>query len=873
MAIFKDKISSLIGSQVPDFVLDDHPKFLQFLKTYYSFLEAAELKVTSVQTTDGIQLETETGQDNKLLLDGSRIDSDITPLDEGDKILLESSFFGKFTRGEIVQGQISKATSTVLAEDLNNNRLFIAAQDKFVIGETVLGLSSNASAVINNYRPNPVNNIQELLNFRDPDKAISNFLTQFRDEFLTTLPENLNENVNKRNLIKNVKSLYQNKGTAAGNKIFFRLLFDENAETIYPREQILRVSDGKFTTNKILRVINPIGNTLNLVSRTITGITSNATAIVENATEFLIGSNIVTEFTLNQDSILGTFIVGEDIRGTASDIDDNLIKATISGIPVSKIITNDGALHSIAEQTTITGGGDGAIIQTRSIGSGPLTEIIIDNSGSNYNIGDELVFTNTNTNGGGAAGFISVVNGGFTLEESNSTTEDHIILEDATTDGDTYFGNKIIQDPGTDDFNEIRGDITDIFLYNGGSGYTSLPTVSVEPSSSGSSAILKSFGNEIGRVLDLNLVELGINHQLAPTPPVISLFKNCIVTNVSGSFSGGNTVTLTGGVTATVVSFNIPRGLLVLKDNSGSININDTVTGPIGSAIIKKLDSATATLTVGSVANTDGRYINEDGFVSENTMKIQDSLLYQDFSYIIKVGRSIADWRDNFKKTIHTSGFYFIGQVEIDTRINARISIPITGAVSGIIDEPFYNVINTLFSTVFGRRLGTVDDGTSLRANPKLGVGVDFLTETISPFSSATRDVTLVRVPLKIDYLSRMREKFNGVTISSGFVYGGPRYQTINREVFKTFGISGTNYSFEEMSKNVTFGTKSSFDGLDNTFFFSSTNTGRMLKTKLTMPAFIDIDVPQNVFDNTKTTFDQLIDNNSNPITFDDTTP
>ena len=872
MAIFKDKISSLIGSQVPDFVLDDHPKFLQFLKTYYSFLEAAELRVTSVQTTDGIQLETQTEQDNKLLLDGSRIDSDITPLDEGDKILLESSFFGKFTRGEIIQGQTSKATSTVLAEDLSNSKLFIVSQDKFVIGETVLGLSSNASAVINNYRPNPVNNIQELLNFRDPDKAISNFLTQFRDEFLTTLPENLNENVNKRNLIKNVKSLYQNKGTSAGNKIFFRLLFDENAETIYPREQILRVSDGKFTTNKILRVINPIGNTLNLVSRTITGVTSNATAIVENATEFLIGSNIVTEYTLNQNSIIGTFLVGEDIRGTASDIDDNLIRATISGIPTSKIITNDGALHSIAEQTIITGGGEGAIIQTGSIGSGSLTEILIDSPGSNYNIGDNLVFTNTNTNGGGAAGFISVVNGGFTLEDSASTTEDHIILEDATTTGDTYSGNKFIQDIGGD-LAEIRGDITDIFLYDGGNGYTSLPTVLVEPSSSGSGAILKCFGGEIGRVLDLNLVELGINHQLAPTPPVVSLFKNCIVTNVSGSFSGGNTVTLTGGVTATVVSFNSPRGLLVLKNNSGSININDTVTGPTGSAIIKKLDSATATLSVGSVANTDGRFINEDGFISENTMKIQDSLLYQDFSYIIKVGRSIADWRDNFKKTIHTSGFYFIGQVEIDSRINARISVPITGAVSGIIDEPFYNVINTLFSTVFGRRLGTVDDGTSLRANPKLGVGVDFLTETISPFSSATRDVTLVRVPLKIDYLSRMRERFNGVTISSGFVYGGPRYQTINREVFKTFGISGTNYSFEEMSKNVTFGTKSSFDGLDNTFFFSSTNTGRMLKTKLTMPAFIDIDVPQNVFDNTLTRFDQTIDGDGNPITFDDITP
>jgi hypothetical protein len=829
-------------------------------------MEAAELSVTSIQTTDGIQLETQTGQDNKLLLDGSRIDSDITPLDEGDKIILESSSFGKFTRGEIVQGQTSKATSTVFTEDLNNNRLFIVAQDKFIIGETILGLSSNASAVINNYKPNPVNNIQELLNFRDPDKVISNFLSQFRNEFLTTLPENLNTGIDKRKLIKNIKSLYQTKGTQKGHETFFRLLFNEVSETFYPREQMLRVSDGKFTTNKVLRAINPTSSTSNLVGRTITGQSSNATAIVESVTVFLIGSSSVTEFILNSDSISGTFTVGEEIQGTASDDDDNLIKATVSGIPISKIITNDGALHSTAEPAVIIGGGDGAIIQTKTIGEGGVDEIIIDNGGTGYSIGDDLVFTNTGTNGAGAAGFISVVNGGITLEESSSSTEDHIILEEGTTQNDTYFGNKIVQESGTD-----VGNITDIFLYNEGSGYTSLPTVAI--TSSGTGAILKAFGSRIGRVLDLNLVELGINHQLPPTPPTINLFKNCIVTGVTGTFVAGSNVSITGGITATVVSYNSSTGLLVLKNNSGIINLDSTVTGSSGSATIKKLDAATATLTVGSIADTDGRFINEDGFVSESTIKIQDSLLYQDFSYVIKVARSIADWRDDFKKTMHTSGFYFQGQVNIETRLNARITSPITGGVSGVIDEPFFAVVNTLFATIAGRRLGTIDDGTSLRATPLEVIAADFDSNTISPFSSSTRDVTLIRVPIKIDYLSRMKEIFNGVNIATGFAYAGPRYGTINREALKTFKISGTNYSIAELSKNVTFGTRSSLDGSDNTLLLGSTDRGRLVKTRLTMPAEISLAFPLNQFDNTKRTFDQTVDSSSTLITFDDTTP
>ena len=199
-------------------------------------MESAEITLANIELTDGIQLETETAQTNSLVLDASKLDTDRTQLDEGDKILLESSTYGKFQRGELVTGQTSNATATVLSEDLVNNRLFISAQDKFIQDELIIGSISTARATISNYRPNPVNNIQDLLNFRDPDKAISNFLTKFRNEFLNSLPETLDGNVSKRKLIKNIKSVYRAKGTQRGHEVFFRFLFNLDSETIYPRE-------------------------------------------------------------------------------------------------------------------------------------------------------------------------------------------------------------------------------------------------------------------------------------------------------------------------------------------------------------------------------------------------------------------------------------------------------------------------------------------------------------------------------------------------------------------------------------------------------------------------------------------------------------
>ena len=789
MAKFTDKISGLINKQVPEFVLEQHPKFLEFVKSYYTFMESAELTVKSVQTTDGIQLETETAQDNELVLDGSRIDTDRTQLDAGDKILLESTTYGKFTRGETITGQTSNATATVLGEDLANNRLFISAQDKFVNGEAIVGASSAARAEISNYKPNPVTNIQELLNFRDPDKAISNFLTKFRNEFLNTIPENLISGVDKRKLIKNIKSVYQAKGTNRGHEIFFRLLFGLTSETIYPREQMLRVSDGKWDTKKVLRAIASVGDTANLIGRTIEGETSEATAIVENVFKFQIGADEVTEFILNEDSIVGTFSTSETIRGTETDTDDTYIKAVITGIPANPTLTNDGSLYTSGDTVTVTGGGEAAIVQVDAVGRSGIDEIIVASGGSGYTIGDDISFTNTDTGGGSASAKVSVVNGGFTLEESESTVNDHIVLEDETVRGDPYTGDKIVQESGSG-----SGDITDIRMINNGNNYLSLPAVTVT-SSGGSNAEVFAYGDNIGRIQSLKIVSPGKGYEASPSPPSLSFPSYLVVSNASGTFVANETVTgedsASSQVTGVVSTYDSDTGVLKVTSPSGEFGDVTSLTADSGvTATVRRNNLGTATITVASTVDTAGVYINQDGHASESAMKIQDSLYYQDFSYVIKVGRTIADWRDSFKKTMHTSGFYFQGQVNIESQVSVELQ-NITGINTGEDFEQIASIVNTLFTTIFGRRLGTTTDGTTLRANPELGVDPDFTDSTLSMLDITTRDLTLNQA-----MTLKFRSGFKNITIRDienqyGYAYCGPTMNTINRFAFTAFSGSG----------------------------------------------------------------------------------
>ena len=131
----KKKLSTLIKQQVPEFVLTDHPKFAEFLTSYYLFMESAELNLDTITDIDQILLETIGISDSFVLLE----QTDKNGRDKGNKLVNEENTFGgSFRKGEVITGSVSGATSTVLAEDvISNSRLFISANNGWITGETV----------------------------------------------------------------------------------------------------------------------------------------------------------------------------------------------------------------------------------------------------------------------------------------------------------------------------------------------------------------------------------------------------------------------------------------------------------------------------------------------------------------------------------------------------------------------------------------------------------------------------------------------------------------------------------------------------------------------------------------------------------------
>ena len=972
----KKKLSTLVKQQLPEFVLTDHPKFAEFISSYFLFMESAEITLESFTSIDHILLESEAATDSFVLIDRTNAFG----LDLGDKIVAEENdFAGSFRKGEVITGSTSGATSTVLAEDLvSNSRLFISANNGFITGETVTGSLSGATALVKKYRANPVENIQQLLNYSDPDHTISDFLSQMKEEFLNTIPTDTDDSLSTRKLIKNIKSLYRAKGTAKAHQAFFRILFNEPSEVYTPADDMLRVSDGSWNVQTFIRctqtALQSVNDPIFLTGQVITQANdpssttvNKATAIVENVLKFQEGSTTVIEIVINNETVSGTFVNGATVTGTSNIDDDTIIGVVVSQAVSTTTITNDGSTLTVGDEATISGGGgSGARIQVQDLSEGGVDEVIVNAAGQNYQEGDTLTFSSGTAEakvavvGGGIApesgsvdihvelesGTISgsgsgdllleeaVDNGrggkfldsatpvdnlrirvalenetGGILSEASSGSNiiyivnqdsepdkpynieatDHIVLEEETASEGTI-GNKIVQQNATG-----TGDITDIRMIASGGGYTSLPTATIDGVrfigledatdlnttdfsrieletggrivNESSLATLNAtggtvipFGADIGSATSLNIIEHGIAFTSAPT---LAFPKYAVLKTVSGTISADETFTSNiSGATGSIISFEAP--LLKYTATQSELEVGDTITtSGSQTAVVVKADTLTATATIGAKVTTSGAYINQDGHISEGSKKIQDSLYYQDYSYVIKVSESINKWRDALKRAVHPSGFYVTGEVNIASRIDAQVRRPVgatlaAGLFSGTSDSPIYMRLNTLFSTIFGRRTGVglkfMSNGVELDGKTKVsslvartGVAVEPQNDYRDTNTNTEKELNL-HPETTIETEKRSRTNFytntdytvRGYNVKNGFAYAGPRIKSLNTFMFSAFsannaitleGGTGAGEIILENEHGVLQHPQSdSFSARVNSFTnlrFGSTNTGR----------------------------------------------
>ena len=116
-------------------------------------------------------------------------------------------------------------------------------------------------------------------------ESLDNFIDYFRNDFLPHFPNDTA--LDERKLIKAAREFYSKKGSEESIKFLFRVLYDKDVQIFYPKENILKTSDGKWQIPQSVKVVLSASNanfdvTL-LNSRQGIGSESNAICKIENA--------------------------------------------------------------------------------------------------------------------------------------------------------------------------------------------------------------------------------------------------------------------------------------------------------------------------------------------------------------------------------------------------------------------------------------------------------------------------------------------------------------------------------------------------------------------------------------------------------------
>ena len=181
---------------------------------------------------------------------------------------------------------------------------------------------------------------RNLLEYRDIDSTVDDFLYHYKIKYLEGTPTNYDRS---RFNVKHSKDFYSSKGTERGTKLLLNRSYNVSETNVYfPGQDVIKPSDGEWIVPTYIEVsLSP--KTSTFVGKTIVGSTSGASAFVEGVSRKVISGNYIDVLSLS--NLSGDFLYQE-------------------------IVTVDGDLTNCPKIT------------------GSLTRITINDSSRNFAVGD-----------------------------------------------------------------------------------------------------------------------------------------------------------------------------------------------------------------------------------------------------------------------------------------------------------------------------------------------------------------------------------------------------------------------------------------------------------------------------------------------------
>lgn len=522
-------------------------------------------------------------------------------------------------------------------------------------------------------------NQADIKSLSDIDTTIQSFITNFRKE--VDYKEIKFPNIDERFLLRNIKELYLSKGTEESYKTLFKLLFNKDIVIKYPDQMTLKLSDGKWSQLSSIFVEAETGEADGLRDRNVK-ITTHSSGQSKNVT-----------------------------------VEKVILRRTGGG--VSTVQLASGGSGYTAPTVTFSGNGTGAVGRA-VVEFGVITAILIDSPGIGYVSAPTITISGSHT----TSAVVSEVRMYFMPDIYEFNIDKH------------YYGTIEIDDIVTFDtfVGRILPTINSSQIIDSGKNFRIGQTFKIDTIfGRGATVKVSKLTPNINGVAELKFIEFGYGYVSDFTsanliPPNISQY------NSNNSWSGINNASPKSATGLIHEQVKVdPSGGYILNDNYSVGHLIDegSVFGPIDAQItinnivnssgdIFVADNGIITLNgtwgftgaphdsgvystdyagelvrefyssneyngdrangahvlfkIGAVCKYPGYYNSSDGMTSD-VNKIQDSFLYQKYSYIIQVDEKLETYRDIVKSSIHPAGIALFGEYSIHNNFYAPIKL------------------------------------------------------------------------------------------------------------------------------------------------------------------------------------------------------
>ena len=304
MSVKKKSISTLIESQLPEFISSEYELFSKFVTKYY---EQQELQGQPLDVLSNLQTYADIDYYEKNILKQNTIlSSDIS--DSATTITVDDA-----TSFPEENGYIQIGNEICFYKERTDTQFLEVSRG--VSGNTKLGdlySSSNfvSTTAVFHSSGSQVNNISNLFLYA--------LVKSFEAQYLGAFPEKyLKGQVDKRTLIKNIRKFYKAKGTDASVRFIFNTLVaggEENTPALYnPKDFTYKSSESDWQKGFALKAKVLSGNVNDLIGKVITQPRTSsipfASAVVDN---------VRFDSTVDGEAIYNIFLAEETINGEFS---------------------------------------------------------------------------------------------------------------------------------------------------------------------------------------------------------------------------------------------------------------------------------------------------------------------------------------------------------------------------------------------------------------------------------------------------------------------------------------------------------------------------------------------------------------------------